>query len=156
MTVRRQIERGLELLQEGELRHPSAAAYHTYENPFVPHYDTLVDSAFLLRGDVPLDQTAALVPGAGSALEGANLLLDFGCGRVLAACSCLADGAWPRFCSVAGDCGGHAILEKAPAEFKGLYDVFGPARPEWRILHQVKEALDPHNIFAPGRMPGRK
>ena len=156
VTVRWQVERGLKLLEKAELARPAAVVYHAYENPFVQHYCSLADSAFLLRADVPLDQTAALATSAGSMLEGSNLLTDFGCGRVIAGCSCLGDEAWPRFCSVARDRGGHAILEKAPAGFKQRHDVFGPARPEWKMLHRVKEALDPRNIFAPGRMPGRK
>jgi FAD/FMN-containing dehydrogenase len=34
-------------------------------------------------------------------------------------------------------------------------DVFGTTRPEWKIMHRIKAALDPHNIFAPGRLPGK-
>jgi glycolate oxidase subunit GlcD len=155
-TVRWQTERGLELLEKAELGHPAAVGYHSYENPLVHYYESLVDSTFLLRADAPLDRAAALISRAESVLEGANVLLDLGCGRVLAGCARLPDGAWAGLCSAAGDSGGHAILEKAPAEFKARHDVFGTERPEWKILHRVKEALDPCNIFAPGRLPGRK
>jgi FAD/FMN-containing dehydrogenase len=34
--------------------------------------------------------------------------------------------------------------------------VFGPYRLEWGILRRIKHALDPRNIFAPGRLPGEK
>ena len=54
------------------------------------------------------------------------------------------------------DLSGHLMLKKAPAEFKKNHDVFGPVRPEWKIMHKVKEALDPHQIFSPGRLPGKK
>jgi len=33
--------------------------------------------------------------------------------------------------------------------------VFGPPRPEWDLMHRVKDILDPKHVFAPGRMPGR-
>jgi FAD/FMN-containing dehydrogenase len=47
------------------------------------------------------------------------------------------------------------MLEKAPLAFKEQNDVFGKSRPEWKIMHRIKAALDPHHIFAPGRLPGK-
>jgi len=67
----------------------------------------------------------------------------------------LADDAWARIGSLAQHAMGHAILEKAAADFKRRHDVFGPPRPEWAIMHRLKAALDPHGVFAPGRLPGR-
>ena len=48
------------------------------------------------------------------------------------------------------------ILEKAPEDFRAKQDVFGPPRPEWKLTHGVKASLDPHGIFSPGCLPGRK
>lgn len=155
-TVRRQSEGGLELLEKSELSHVTSVEYHHYENPFLSRYASLVDSAFLLRADVPLDKAEPLISGTESVLDGAEVLLDLGCGRMVAGFARLSERTWAGLCSAAGELGGHAILEKAPREFKTGRDVFGPARPEWKILHRVKDALDPHNIFAPGRLPGGK
>ena len=44
------------------------------------------------------------------------------------------------------------MIEKAPEEFKQENDVFGRSRPEWGIMHRLKNVLDPENIFAPGRL----
>jgi FAD/FMN-containing dehydrogenase len=33
--------------------------------------------------------------------------------------------------------------------------VFGPNRPEWKVMRRIKAILDPKHVFAPGRMPGR-
>ena len=51
--------------------------------------------------------------------------------------------------------GGYAVLETAAEEFKRGNDVFGAERPEWKLMHRVKDALDPKHIFSPGAMPGR-
>ena len=57
----------------------------------------------------------------------------------------------------AANLGGRVILlEKAPEDLKKRQDVYGPYRRAWKVTHKVKEALDPKNIFAPGRLPGRK
>ncbi|MEK6195338.1 MAG: hypothetical protein N2F24_14055, partial [Deltaproteobacteria bacterium] len=50
---------------------------------------------------------------------------------------------------------GHALMERAPDDFKQNNDVFGQPRPEWRLMHTLKNVLDPGDIFAPGRLPGR-
>jgi len=68
----------------------------------------------------------------------------------------LSDDDWTRLCDLAKNAQGHVLLEKAPAEFKERHDVFGPVRPEWKLMHRIKDALDPHNIFAPGRLPGKR
>jgi FAD/FMN-containing dehydrogenase len=67
----------------------------------------------------------------------------------------LSDDNWDRMCAVALGQGGHLILEKAPVQFKKKHDVFGLSRPEWPVMHRIKAALDPQNVFAPGRLPGR-
>ena len=83
------------------------------------------------------------------------MFLDFGCGRILAGFEVMQADGWQQICDFGAKRGGHVLLEKAPVEFKKHNDVFGPARPEWKIMHRIKAALDPHNIFAPGRLPGK-
>jgi glycolate oxidase subunit GlcD len=119
-------------------------------------FDTLHRSSFLLRADLPLGEVSAFLSGDHQALRGAAVLVDFGCGRVLAAVPTLRAGAWLRLCETAEQNGGHLILEKAPQEFAQQQDVFGLPRPSWQVMHRIKAALDPHSVFAPGRLPGRK
>jgi len=83
------------------------------------------------------------------------LLVDFGCGRVLAGSRDLNDASWHEIGQRLRGLAGHAVLEKSPYEFKARNDVFGPQRPEWDLMHRVKDILDPKHVFAPGRMPGR-
>jgi FAD/FMN-containing dehydrogenase len=82
-------------------------------------------------------------------------LVDFGCGRLLAGYSAMTDDAWQAIGKSVSVLAGHATLEKAPDEFKQRNDVYGPPRPEWKLMHRIKEILDPQRVFAAGRMPGR-
>jgi len=46
----------------------------------------------------------------------------------------------------------HAMLEWCPAEVKRLAgDVWGPARQDFPLMQQVKNAFDPHHVLSPGR-----
>ncbi|HEY8345926.1 MAG TPA: FAD-binding oxidoreductase [Symbiobacteriaceae bacterium] len=56
--------------------------------------------------------------------------------------------------SRAASLGGGAVLEAAPPEVKQAVGVWGPPRPEWRLMRQIKEALDPGGVLNPGRFVG--
>ncbi|MBU0464234.1 MAG: FAD-binding protein [Proteobacteria bacterium] len=84
-------------------------------------------------------------------------LLDFGCGRIFSALDSLDGDQWTSLTHGAMSLDGHVHLEKAPESFCREQDVFGGfPRPEWAMMHKIKKALDPHSLFAPGRMPGKK
>jgi FAD/FMN-containing dehydrogenase len=83
------------------------------------------------------------------------LFLDYGCGRIFAGFETMPDGMWGQLCDLGNQLGGHVILENAPVEFKEHNDVFGFDRPEWKVMHRIKNTLDPHHIFSPGCMPGK-
>jgi len=165
-TVRVQAERGSDLLRKAGLSPcpsdaggPQSAESATYPVIDGIHAEALRELAacpFVLRADLPLDLTARFVADAGALLGDARVLLDFGCGRVMGGKPSLADDAWARLCRLADQAGGHILLENAPPDFKQRHDVFGSPRPEWALTHRLKAALDPHGIFAPGRLPGRK
>jgi glycolate oxidase subunit GlcD len=120
------------------------------------YFGTLRQSAFLLRADLPLDEMPAFISAGQELLHEAAVLADFGCGRIVAAVPALTADTWLKVCEIANEMGGHAILEKAPREFARQQDVFGLPRPDWQVMHRIKASLDPHNVFAPGRLPGRK
>ena len=119
-------------------------------------YRLLFAPDFLLRADLCPDLVTGFVSEGSAFFGAARVLVDFGCGRVMAGMAELSDEAWAGLCALAGRAGGHAVLEKAPADFKRGHDVFGPPRPEWALTHRLKAALDPANVFAPGRLPGRR
>jgi FAD/FMN-containing dehydrogenase len=119
-------------------------------------FETLYQASIVLRADLPPDRVAELLSAEQSLLRGAEVLADFGCGRILAAVPSLSDQSWERWCSTVRQAEGHVILEKAAEPFRRSHDVFGPAREDWPLMDRVKALLDPHGVFAPGRRPGRK
>jgi D-lactate dehydrogenase (cytochrome)/glycolate oxidase len=81
--------------------------------------------------------------------------LDFGNGRITLGLETLGRAEWLEIVDHADELGGHALLEKAPDEFRHQNDVFGRPRSEWGVIHRVKHVLDPNNIFSPGLLPGK-
>ena len=50
--------------------------------------------------------------------------------------------------------GGSAVLESAPVALRRQVDVWGPARPEWKIVEGIRETFDPGRILNRGRFVG--
>ena len=155
-TVSSQLDRCAGLLREAGLEAQEPRAYDCREGAGPGVFSRLFGSSFVLRAGLPLDQVANFLSEAKDVLEWPNILLDFGCGRVTAGIAELTDEAWASLCAIAAKLDGHVLLEKAPVEFKKRNDVFGPPRPEWKLMHRLKSALDPRNLFSPGRLPGRR
>jgi glycolate dehydrogenase FAD-binding subunit len=57
-------------------------------------------------------------------------------------------------CSRATAKNGSATLLHAPAWLKDRINVWGAKRADFPLMRRVKQAFDPHNIFAPGRFLG--
>ena len=122
-------------------------------------FDLLGRGAVRMRADLPLDRVVSLIDGAflsatAETLGSASVLVDFGCGRVTVSDESLTSATWKHFCETARSAAGHAVLEKAPRGFVGDPGVFGPARADWPMMQRIKAALDPVDVFAPGRLPG--
>ena len=156
LTVRAQSEGGRAVVASAGLSDARVADYDVRSGFHADHFATLFCSPFVLRADLPPDGLLGFVQDAAFALSGAGLLVDFGCGRLTAGVADLGDGEWVSLGLLASKAAGHIVLEQAPADLKSRHDVFGPARPEWQLMHRLKAALDPRGIFAPGRLPGRR
>jgi len=152
-TVAFQTERGEALLKGAGLRVLESREHSPREGICGEFYACLERAPFLLRVDLPLNKVATFVTAELDVLGEARVLADLGCGRIVAAHSGLSDGAWLRLCDASAEVGGHAILEKAPNTFKQEHDVFGRRRSDWALMRRIKAALDPRDIFAPGRLP---
>ncbi|MGQ9666904.1 MAG: FAD-binding oxidoreductase [Anaerolineae bacterium] len=57
--------------------------------------------------------------------------------------------------ALAGEMGGHAIVERIPPEHKVHLDVWGTPRPDWPLMQALKARFDPAGILSPGRFIGR-
>jgi glycolate oxidase subunit GlcD len=154
-TVDYQLEKCSAMLQDGQLKVLEQADYPVHEGKFSEVYNTLTQSSFILRGDFLLNRVADFIKALNEELSVAQEFLDFGCGRILAGIDDLTDDQWARICNLAIEHDGHVLLEKATDGFKENNDVFGLPNSAWKIMHQIKAELDPENIFAPGRLPGK-
>ncbi len=123
--------------------------------PFTGLYDRIADCPFVLRATVPPDRAteASAILLRETRVE--ELLADFGSGRILVGSNAMTDAAWQTIGRRLSELSGQAVLDKSPDDFRARHDVFGPLRPEWGLMHRIKDILDPKHVFAPGRMPGK-
>jgi glycolate oxidase subunit GlcD len=154
-TIDYQIEKCRAMLQKGQLRVLDQSDYPVQTGKFAELYERLAQAAFILRGDFLLNRVAEFTDALDKELSFSQKFLDFGCGRILAGIDDLTDEQWARICNLAIEHDGHVLLEKATDNFKANNDVFGLPNSAWKIMHQIKAELDPANIFAPGRLPGK-
>ena len=154
-TVASQLARARAVIGQAGLTGVTEQDYDLLEGPFAAVYGRVAACPFVIHLNTAAHLTASAAHAVSKHASTDGLLADFGCGRVTAGAAALDARAWPELCRLAAREGGHAVLEKAPDEFKQDCDVFGPTRPEWKVMHRIKDILDPKHIFSPGRMPGR-
>ena len=154
-TIDEQLKRARILLEKDGLALRGEQDYSIQDGIFKDTYAELTQSSFILRADLPLDQGAGFMESLDKRLSEPKLFLDYGCGRIFAGFENMPDGIWEQLCDLVYQMGGHVVMEKATTEFKARNDVFGFDRPEWKVMHRIKNALDPHHVFAPGCMPGK-
>jgi glycolate oxidase subunit GlcD len=154
-TVDYQFEKCSAMLQDGKLKVTGQADYPVHEGKFGEAYSTVSQSSFILRGDFLLNRVEDFINALNEELPVSRVFADYGCGRILAGIDELSNEQWLSISTLAGKKDGHVLLEKAPHEFKKQNDVFGLPNAAWNIMHKIKAELDPDNIFAPGRLPGK-
>jgi FAD/FMN-containing dehydrogenase len=155
-TVRAQVQRGKEKMEQSGLRNQDELDYPLLEGAHADDFARLCGADFYFCANLPIDAVESFLGKSESNLAGSFILADFACGRVSAGMPALEPGSWRGLLASSHESGGSVVLEKAPSEFKKGFDVFGSPRPEWQLLHRLKDALDPHAVFSPGRLPGRK
>ena len=130
--------------------------YDVHQGVLSDYYRHMDLAPFILRISVPMDRVARIMERLSDISSDAEMLADFGCGRIHTAIGSISSKQWSEMCDLALECAGNLALDKAPDGFRAEQDVFGPPRPEWKLTHAIKSALDPHGIFSPGCLPGRK
>ena len=155
-SVESRLDRTIELLKNKSLKSKGTQHYEPATGPFNGHYKALDRFDFLLRADMPLDRLVTFFGSAQPSFSVHYPFLDFGNGRITLGLEEITDAAWLDLIDLSSKLGGHVLMEKALDVFKQHNDVFGRPRAEWRLMHTLKKVLDPGNIFAPGRLPGRK
>jgi D-lactate dehydrogenase (cytochrome) len=154
-TVDYQMEKCGVVLETAGLRSPEQADYPVHAGKFGDEFGEMGQAPFILRADFPLDRVADFIGVLDDRPALSKVFLDFGCGRLLAGLEDMGDDDWTRLCERIDRHDGHGLLVKAPDDFRKRNDVFGTPRPEWKVMHRIKAAMDPNNIFAPGCLPGK-
>ena len=154
-TVSEQLDRSRVLLEKAGLTIIGEQDYIVQDGIFQGAYAELSQATFILRADLPLDRMPDYLQTLDDQLREPKVFLDYGCGRVFAGFENMPVGKWDQLCKAGERLGGHVIMEKASAEFKTDNDVFGFDRPQWKVMHRIKAALDPQRVFSPGRLPGK-
>ncbi len=154
-TVAAQLGQAGAFLETAGFTQVDSADYDVIAGPFTSLYARIDRHPFVVRAGVPAERAVSAAAFLRQQAAGGPVLVDFGFGRILAGLPRLEEAAWGEIGRGVQALDGHTLLEKAPAAFKQHHDVFGPPRPEWRLMHRVKTALDPERLFAPGTLPGR-
>jgi FAD/FMN-containing dehydrogenase len=129
--------------------------YAAPEGVCTAYFDSLYRAPWLWRADLAPDRVVPFLSEHIELARGAGMLVDLGCGRIIASPPDLTDPAWAHWCQAVTAQEGNLVLEKAPDAFRQQHDVFGTPRPNWTLTHKLKRALDPHGVLAPGRLPGK-
>lgn len=117
----------------------------------VRNYLTESRAAYSLRVSTVTGELERQVAAAG---PGPDLIAHVGAGTVLLYGFDSDLGAAAAQADRTRAAGGAAVLEYAPAASKRGVDVWGPPRPEWRLMRSIKQALDPTETLNPGRYAG--
>jgi FAD/FMN-containing dehydrogenase len=154
-TVDYQLEKCGAVLEASQLQSLEKADYPVHVGRFGNVYTKMGAAPFILRADFLLNRVADFIDALNGRPVLSDAFLDFGCGRVFAGLDALSNADWTHLCEVVDELGGHALLMKSPDDFRKANDVFGTPRPEWKVMHRIKAAMDPDNVFAPGCLPGK-
>ncbi len=154
-TVASQIARARRLMAGAGFESERSCDYDVWCGPFTGQFTAIAGHPYILRAGTPPDLLSAAARLIAQHGPSVTMMVDFGCGRILAGIDRMTDDSWNELGRGIHELEGHVLLEKAPDEFKQRNDVFGPPRPEWNLMHRIKAVLDPRHLFSPGRMPGR-
>jgi glycolate oxidase subunit GlcD len=153
-TVDAQLQRAEALIHAARLSAVATTDYDAIAGPFGRLYAEIAGLPFALRAGAPAERLVAAVRTIRRQAAPDPLLIEFGFGRILAGCPGLDAARWLTLAGAIQALDGHLLLDKAPDDFKQGSEVFGITRPEWRLMHRIKDALDPQQLFAPGTLPG--
>ena len=155
MVVDSQVERCNTLMLGEGLATGAATEYPVVEGCLGDIFANIWQAPFVLQADVILEKGAHYCAETAARCQPATALLDVAGGRLYAGFTEISNNQWEKMEQLAASNLGHAKLLKAPEDFARNNDLFGSYRPEWRLSHLIKQALDPQAAFSPGTLPGR-
>lgn len=116
------------------------------------------NSALRLKAVFRLGGFAEFLAAADKLGNGAMVTCSAGCGAALVH---LPAGDAAQLASAAAslrakavELGGALTLQAGSPELKAALDAWGPARPDWGLMMEIKRQLDPNRVLNPGRFVG--
>ncbi len=155
IVVDSQVGRCADVMTSNGLADNAQSEYPVVEGALGEVFDAVWQSAFVMQADVVIENGADCIREMEKIVQPSHLLLDVAGGRIYAGLEALTAEQWKKLDGLFVRCQGHGRLIKAPEGFARENDMFGSFRPEWRLSHLIKKALDPDTIFSPGTLPGR-
>ena len=154
-VVDHQIERCGQVMSDNGLSGQNSSEYPVVEGCFGDIFAGIEELPFICQADVVVTKVVDCYQEMAQIAKPAKLMLDVGCGRIYAGMDVLTGEQWSKLDELFKRCQGTGKLIKAPEDFRKNNDVFGSGKPEWRLSHMIKSALDPKGLFSPGALPGR-
>ena len=155
-VVEHQAEKCGQLFESAGLTLLGAEEYDLSNGCFRERFKTMANHPFTVKAAGTARSTPDVLQAVTKECKTADWLLDIGCGRVFAGLDTLDTPSWSVMNHAIRTAGGHIQLDKAPDAFKKENDIYGTSpRPEWDLMHTLKQALDPAGLFTPGGLPGR-
>ena len=155
LVVDSQVERCTEVMSGSGLNVVGAEPYPLVEGFLAPAFGSIWEAPFVLQADVVIKHGAEFATQLSQAAAPTGMVLDVAGGRIYGGFDALTGSQWSAIDGLTSKYKGHCKLLKAPEEFAKEHDLFGASRPDWRLSHLIKNALDPDTVFAPGALPGR-
>ncbi len=155
IVVDSQIERCSKKMTDGGLSDGDVDTYSLIDGPLQDGYASIWASPFVLQADFVIERGREFVEQLSQIAKASDMLLDVAGGRIHVGFASLTDEGWAKIAGLSAKCQGHCRLLKATETFARTNDLFGSSRPDWRLSHRIKNALDPAHVFAPGALPGR-
>jgi len=116
------------------------------------NYQDCFGAEFRVKANTVISELGTQMPAEGLetiAYAGSGTVMSYGFKSGARA----VEAVKQRFAS-ASACGGSAVLESGPAALRREVDVWGPARPEWKLTRSLKKTFDPQGILNRGRYVG--
>ena len=154
-VVEHQIERCGEVMRGNGLTGQEQREYPVVEGCFGDIFSGIEGLPFVCQADIVVTKAKSCYEKLAGIAKPAKCMIDVGCGRIYAGFDVLTASQWQALDTLFNSSKGTGRLIKAPEDFRKNNDVFGAGKPEWRLSHKIKSALDPRGVFSPGSLPGK-
>ncbi len=160
VVVEHQVEQACRMFEENHLTGIDAKGYDLIDGCFKDQFTAMNKNRFVLKASAAAGQMPEIYHSINTRGVTSGWFIDFGCGRIFSGLDILETGSLESMARDIMVCQGYVQLEKSPESFgqRGFgsesTDCESLWRPEWQIMHRIKQALDPASTFVSSSLPG--